>query len=198
MDGTARVTSAASSASAAVDAPKLVDRSAPSRPGTEVIDVAVAVHVEQVRTFRTLHKRRMPTHRPKRAHRRIHTSGNQRLGASLQFAGAVQSQSHLLSVAAMRLRGQAPRVKPRRDSLSQIAALPIKPLSNQIAAFKKRGSEHLGSLDAAPALATWTLARLTSRRVHLDPSRASHPARGHGAAAYHSPRHPSPQSFRSG
>src|SRR5690606_1111386 len=56
-------------------------------PGADVVDVAVAVDVEQVRPFRPLHEERLPAHRLERTHRRIDAAGQQRLRAGEQGPG---------------------------------------------------------------------------------------------------------------
>ena len=45
-------------------------------PGGDVIDVSIAVDIEQVRAFGAIDKRRRATHRGEGAHRRINTAGN--------------------------------------------------------------------------------------------------------------------------
>src|SRR5690606_16807183 len=49
--------------------------------GTDVVDVAVAIHVEQERPLRPLREERLAADRAERAYRRVHPSGHQRLGA---------------------------------------------------------------------------------------------------------------------
>src|SRR5690606_33341988 len=57
-------------------------------PRANVVDVAVAVGIEQVWAVRTLHEERLAADRLERAHRRIHAAGHQRLGAGEQVVRA--------------------------------------------------------------------------------------------------------------
>src|SRR5208283_5881485 len=54
-------------------------------PGADVIDVALAVGVPQVRAFAAGEEARRSADRAKRAHRRIHPAGDAALGAREQF-----------------------------------------------------------------------------------------------------------------
>ncbi len=56
-------------------------------PGAEVVDVAIAVRIGQVRALRAVDKRRSPTHRAKRPNRRVDAAGEKALGALLQGLG---------------------------------------------------------------------------------------------------------------
>ena len=58
-------------------------------PGADIVDVAVAVDIEQVRPVRALDEERLAAHRLERAHRRIDAAGHQRLGAGEQVVRAV-------------------------------------------------------------------------------------------------------------
>ena len=116
IEGTAATTSSARSASAAVEAPKLVPRSAARwiasttaggmtqdhrPPGTEIIQVAIAIGVPQIRSLGSLQERRISTHRAKGAHRRIYASWQIALRAPLQFSGKTQFSGHGIQYMAM-------------------------------------------------------------------------------------------------
>src|SRR3546814_6670015 len=53
-------------------------------PGADVVDVAVAVHVEQERALRALREERFAADRAERAYRLVHAARHQRLGAGEQ------------------------------------------------------------------------------------------------------------------
>ena len=98
--------SSARSASAAVDAPKLADarrrlldrlhdrREGVAQdhrsPGAEVVDVAVAVRVPQVRAFGARDEWRIAADGAKGADRRVDAAGEELFGALLQLAGAIE------------------------------------------------------------------------------------------------------------
>src|ERR1700674_445888 len=50
-------------------------------PGTDVVDVLLAIGVPEIRTLRAFDEPRRAADRAKRAHRRVHTAGNGFLGA---------------------------------------------------------------------------------------------------------------------
>ena len=95
IDGTAREISSASSTSRSVGAPKLVPifehlaqrldhrrRAMPQQqrsPGADVVDVRIAVDVENARAFAARDETGRAADAAKRAHRRIHAARNHRL-----------------------------------------------------------------------------------------------------------------------
>ena len=107
IDGTVCEISSASSTSRSVGAPKLVPRfqrlaqrvhhglgPMPQQqrpPGAHVIDVGIAVDVEDARAFAALDEPRRAAHAAKRAHRRIHAAGNARLRPRKQRFGFATS-----------------------------------------------------------------------------------------------------------
>ena len=101
MEGTHSRISSASSTSRSVGAPKLVPISSTSRkrvdhrrktvaqdqrpPGTDVVDVFVAIDIEDVRSFAARDERRRAADAAKGADGGIDAAGNQLLGAGEQF-----------------------------------------------------------------------------------------------------------------
>ena len=61
-------------------------------PRADVVDVAVAVHVEQLRTGAALDEQRLAADRPHRAHRRVHAAGQQLRCASIELGRARVSE----------------------------------------------------------------------------------------------------------
>src|SRR5580704_5848960 len=109
MCGKAEMATSARSASAGVEAPKLVPLRIATQsldndgrgmaknqrpPGADIVHILVAIGVPNVGTRPANHERRISANRAERAHRRIHPARNHFLGALLQPAGLFQLARH--------------------------------------------------------------------------------------------------------
>ncbi len=86
-------------------------------PRADVIDVLVAIGIEDVRTLPAHDEGRIAAHGTKSANRRIHATGNHLLGALLQLAGYLRLAGHGLSEKKLVIYGNSGRPLDREKPI---------------------------------------------------------------------------------
>jgi hypothetical protein len=67
-------------------------------PGTEEVEITIAVGVEEIGTFGVGHERGVAAYGAEGADGRVDASGEKLLGAKLQLAGAGEEAGHVFSI----------------------------------------------------------------------------------------------------